>query len=85
MIGKITGVIDYIGTDHVLIDVRGVGYLVYCSERTMASLPGVGEVTALFTDLVVREDRVPTIKRGLFLISCDGLQFVQLKKHLYLR
>jgi len=56
MIGKITGRIEYRAPDHVLIDVRGVGYLVYCSERTMAALPAVGEVTALFTDLVVRED-----------------------------
>ena len=56
MIGKITGRIDYRGTDHVLIDVRGVGYVVYCSERTLSALPGVGEVVALFTDLVVRED-----------------------------
>ncbi|MEW9919260.1 Holliday junction branch migration protein RuvA [Marimonas sp. MJW-29] len=56
MIGKITGRIDYRAADHVLIDVRGVGYLVYCSERTLAALPGVGEVTALYTDLVVRED-----------------------------
>lgn len=56
MIGKITGRIDYRALDHVLIDVRGVGYVVYCSDRTMAALPGVGEVTALFTDLVVRED-----------------------------
>lgn len=56
MIGKITGRIDYRAADHVLIDVRGVGYLVYCSERTMAALPGVGEAVALFTDLVVRED-----------------------------
>jgi holliday junction DNA helicase RuvA len=56
MIGKITGRIDYRAPDHVLIDVRGVGYLVYCSDRTLAALPGVGEVVALFTDLVVRED-----------------------------
>ena len=56
MIGKITGRIEYRAPDHLLIDVRGVGYLVYCSERTMAALPAVGEVTALFTDLVVRED-----------------------------
>lgn len=56
MIGKITGRIDYRAADHVLIDVRGVGYLVYCSDRTLAGLPGVGEVVALFTDLVVRED-----------------------------
>lgn len=56
MIGKITGRIDYRALDHVLIDVNGVGYLVYCSERTLAALPGTGQVTALYTDLVVRED-----------------------------
>lgn len=56
MIGKLSGRIDYRGTDHVLIDVRGVGYMVYCSERTLAGLPGAGEVVALYTDLLVRED-----------------------------
>jgi Holliday junction DNA helicase RuvA len=56
MIGKLTGRIDYRNTEYVLIDVRGVGYIVYCSERTMATLPEVGEICALFTDLVVRED-----------------------------
>ena len=56
MIGKLTGRIDYRSTDHILIDVRGVGYVVYCSERTMAGLPGAGEVCSLFTDLLVRED-----------------------------
>ncbi|QJF50529.1 Holliday junction branch migration protein RuvA [Roseobacter ponti] len=56
MIGKISGRIEYRATDHVLIDVRGVGYLVYCSERTLAGLPGAGEAAALYTDLLVRED-----------------------------
>ena len=56
MIGRLAGRIDYRATDHVLVDVRGVGYLVYCSERTLAALPGVGEHTALYTDLLVRED-----------------------------
>jgi len=36
--------------------VRGVGYVVHVSERTLASLPGVGEAVALYTDLLVRED-----------------------------
>jgi len=40
----------------VLIDVRGVGYIVYCSERTLAALPRVGEAVSLYTDLLVRED-----------------------------
>lgn len=56
MIGRLAGRIDYRADDHVLIDVRGVGYLVYCSERTLAALPGVGEHVALYTDLLVRED-----------------------------
>jgi len=58
MIGKIAGRIDYRATDHVLIDVRGVGYLVYCSERTMAALPGAGAAVALYTELLVREDNL---------------------------
>lgn len=58
MIGKISGRIDYRATDHVLIDVRGVGYVVYVSERVMAALPGTGEAVSLFTDLLVREDNL---------------------------
>jgi Holliday junction DNA helicase RuvA len=56
MIGKLTGRLDYRAADHILIDVGGVGYMVYCSERTMAVLPGPGEVVSLFTELLVRED-----------------------------
>ncbi|WP_120634280.1 Holliday junction branch migration protein RuvA [Ruegeria sp. EL01] len=56
MIGKLSGRLDYRAADHVLIDVRGVGYLVYCSDRTMAALPGVGEAISIYTDMVVRED-----------------------------
>lgn len=55
MIGKLTGRIEYRAVDHVLIDVRGVGYLVYCSERTLAGLPSVGEVAAVYTDMLVQE------------------------------
>ncbi|SES26335.1 Holliday junction DNA helicase subunit RuvA [Tranquillimonas rosea] len=56
MIGRIAGRIEYRGSDHVLIDVRGVGYVVHCSERTLAALPGPGEAAALYTELIVRED-----------------------------
>lgn len=58
MIGKISGRLDYRAEDHVLIDVRGVGYLVYVSNRVMAGLPGPGEAVALYTDLLVREDNL---------------------------
>lgn len=56
MIGRLSGRIEYRSDDHVLLDVRGVGYLIYCSERTLRSLPSAGEYTALYTDLLVRED-----------------------------
>ena len=56
MIGKLSGRLDWRGSDQVLIDVRGVGYIVYVSDRTLASLGGVGEAVSLYTELVVRED-----------------------------
>ncbi len=56
MIGKLSGRLEYRASDHVLIDVRGVGYIVHVSERTMMALPGVGEPVSLYTDMLVRED-----------------------------
>ena len=56
MIGSLKGRIEYKATDHTLIDVSGVGYLVYCSERTLSLLPSDGEYVTIFTELVVRED-----------------------------
>jgi len=56
MIGRLSGRLDWRGPDHVLIDVRGVGYIVHVSERTLAALPGPGEAVSLYTDLLVRED-----------------------------
>lgn len=56
MIGKISGRLDWRGSDHVLIDVRGVGYIVHVSDRTMSGLPGLGEAVSLYTELLVRED-----------------------------
>ena len=56
MIGRLSGRLDHRGSDHILIDVRGVGYVVFVSDRVMAGLPGVGEAVSLYTDLLVRED-----------------------------
>ncbi|MCF1707319.1 Holliday junction branch migration protein RuvA [Tabrizicola sp. J26] len=61
MIGKISGRLEYRGSDHVLIDVRGVGYIVYVSDRTLAAMPGPGEAVALYTELIVREDLLQLI------------------------
>lgn len=67
MIGKVSGRIDYVGPDHVLIDTGGVGYLVYCSDRALARMPAPGEPVALYTELVVREDLLQLI--GFFTLA----------------
>tara|TARA_B100001057_G_scaffold286916_1_gene287051 strand:+ start:9468 stop:10139 length:672 start_codon:yes stop_codon:yes gene_type:complete len=56
MIGRLRGRVDYKAQDHILLDVNGVGYLVFCSERTLAEIPTNGEFTTIYTDLLVRED-----------------------------
>lgn len=56
MIGKLSGIIDWKGLDQVLLDVRGVGYIVHVNDRTLAALPPPGQTAALYTDLLVRED-----------------------------
>ena len=56
MIGSLKGRIEYRGSDHVLVDVSGVGYIVYCSDKTLSFLPSDGEFVTLFTEMVVRED-----------------------------
>ena len=56
MIGRLRGRVDYKTQDHFLLDVKGVGYLIFCSERTLAEIPVDGEFTTIYTDLLVRED-----------------------------
>jgi Holliday junction DNA helicase RuvA len=58
MIGKLKGVIDTYGEDSVIVDVGGVGYVVYCSARTLQSLPGTGEPVVLSIETHVREDQI---------------------------
>ena len=56
MIGRLAGRVALKARDHVMIDVGGVGYVVHVSDRTLAARPAEGQVAALFTDLLVRED-----------------------------
>ena len=58
MIGKLKGTIDEIGEDHVIIDVHGVGYVAFCSARTLGNLAGVGEAVVLHIETYVREDMI---------------------------
>ncbi|MBI77063.1 MAG: Holliday junction branch migration protein RuvA [Rhodospirillaceae bacterium] len=58
MIAKLTGLLDTIGLDEVVIDVGGVGYLVFCSSRTLKSFDKVGDPITVFVEMHVREDHI---------------------------
>ena len=58
MIGKLKGRIDSFGTDWLIIDVSGVGYHVFCSSKTLAALPSVGEFAELHTEMLVSQDMI---------------------------
>jgi len=58
MIGKLKGVLDSIGEDHLILDVHGVGYQVHCSTRTLGNLPAAGEALTLSIETHVREDMI---------------------------
>src|SRR6266513_6533479 len=58
MIGKLKGIIDSYGEDHIIVDVNGVGYVVHCSARTLQALPAQGEPVTLAIETHVREDQI---------------------------
>jgi holliday junction DNA helicase RuvA len=58
MIAMLAGVVDEVGSDQLVLDVNGVGYLVYCSSRTLARAPRRGERLRLLVETQVREDRI---------------------------
>lgn len=58
MIGKLKGVVDEIGDDHLILDVHGVGYLVFAPARVLQGLPGRGEAAVLHIETLVREDLI---------------------------
>lgn len=57
MIARLKGLIDSLGDDWAVIDVNGVGYLVFCSGRTLGTL-AVGEAAVLEVETHVREDHI---------------------------
>ena len=58
MIARLRGRLDGIAEDHAVVDVGGVGYLVVCSARTLAGLPGVGEAVDLHIETQVRAESI---------------------------
>ncbi|MSP94070.1 MAG: Holliday junction branch migration protein RuvA [Alphaproteobacteria bacterium] len=57
MIGKLTGRVDFIGADHAIIDVNGVGYVVHCAAATLARLTA-GANASLAVETKVSDDAI---------------------------
>lgn len=58
MIAKLKGRIDTIAENYVILDVNGVGYLVYASAKCLARLGDVGTAAELLIETHVREDHI---------------------------
>lgn len=56
MIERLRGVVAARNAESVVVDVGGVGFAVEVSAVTLRDVPSVGEQTALFTHLQVRDD-----------------------------
>lgn len=57
MIGKLTGIVDSITDDAVILDVNGVGYLVGCPASTLSRL-AVGGHASLMIEMKVSDDAI---------------------------
>ena len=57
MIGKLTGLVDSIAEDAVILDVGGVGYLVHCPSTTLSRL-AVGAHASLMIEMKVSDDAI---------------------------
>ena len=57
MIGKLTGIVDFIAEDAVILDVGGVGYLVLCPASTLSRLT-VGAHASLMIEMKVSDDAI---------------------------
>ena len=61
MIAKLRGLLDGFTADHAVIDVNGVGYLVFASSRTLSALGAIGGEVILHTEMQVAEDDIRLI------------------------
>ncbi len=61
MIAKLRGILDSTGDGFLILDVNGVGYRVFCSNKTLAKLPAAGQSASLLIETQVREDAIRLI------------------------
>ena len=55
MISQITGKIALRAEKYIIVDVNGIGYKIWCAEKTLSKIPQIGESVKLFTYLSVKE------------------------------
>lgn len=58
MIASLKGVLESVAEESAIVDVGGVGYLVFCSGRTLSNLPQPGEAVRFVVETHVREDHI---------------------------
>ena len=56
MYSYIKGELAEVNTDHRVIDVGGIGYMIYIPAQSLNYLPGIGEMLKVHTYLYMRED-----------------------------
>ena len=56
MIARLSGILSETSSDSAVVDVAGVGYLVYLSGKTLDAIGPVGGEVLVLTELQVRED-----------------------------
>lgn len=61
MIAKLRGLLDSFSADQAVIDVSGVGYLVFASTRTLSQLGAIGGEVVLHTQMQVSDDDIRLI------------------------
>ena len=61
MIARLRGRLDSFDADHAVLDVNGVGYLVFASSRTLSGLGAIGEEVVLHTVMLVSDDDIRLI------------------------
>lgn len=58
MFAKLTGKIDTLFQDSLILDVNGVGYHVFASGRTLGAIGSAGDPASLLIETHVREDHI---------------------------
>ena len=57
MIGKLKGIVDSIYEEYLILDINGVGYRVFCSNKILSSIE-IGSSLSLTIQTIVKEDAI---------------------------